>query len=211
MKEEMTVHRALAELKVLNSRIANKKQEIVYIATYKSSQNKVNGVELNQFKDTMLSNYQSLNDMLRRSNAIDMAIKLSNATTKVKIGDVETTIVGAINMKNVDIPRKESLCQDMVGALYSANRVLQNENGDKLMVNTEKWLTSMYSGKENFNSKECIEMRENYIKVSEFKALDPLNIEKKIKDLREEIDTFKSEVDAVLSESNALTKIIVEY
>jgi hypothetical protein len=48
---------------------------------------------------------------------------------------------------------------------------------------------------------------EPFVKRNEFHFVDPIGIESKIEALTAKIENFKSEVDAVLSESNAITII----
>ena len=48
---------------------------------------------------------------------------------------------------------------------------------------------------------------EPFVKRNEFHLVDPLNIENKIRELEKEVDDFELEVDAALSEINAITTI----
>lgn len=48
------------------------------------------------------------------------------------------------------------------------------------------------------------------MKRNEFEIIDPLNVKQQIEKLSNRIEEFESEVDAVLSESNATTFIEVQ-
>ena len=55
------------------------------------------------------------------------------------------------------------------------------------------------------------DMRDGYIERETMILIDGIDIRKTKDDLADEINKFKAEVDAVLSESNATTEITIEY
>ena len=55
------------------------------------------------------------------------------------------------------------------------------------------------------------DMRESYIERETMQLVDGINIKKVKEELADEINKFKAEVDAVLSTSNAMTEITIEY
>lgn len=55
------------------------------------------------------------------------------------------------------------------------------------------------------------DMRDGYIERETMILIDGINIKKTKESLADEINNFKAEVDAVLSESNATTEITIEY
>ena len=55
------------------------------------------------------------------------------------------------------------------------------------------------------------DMRDGYIERETMILIDGINIKKTKENLADEINSFKAEVDAVLSESNATTEITIEY
>ena len=99
-KEQMTVHKALAELKVIDSRINNAIRSGTFVVANKHSNDKIHGVTINEFKNSMKSDFQKVSDLIARRNAIKKAVVASNAVTKVKVGDTEYTVATAIEMKN---------------------------------------------------------------------------------------------------------------
>jgi hypothetical protein len=64
-------------------------------------------------------------------------------------------------------------------------------------------------GKENVKAgKDDVEsVRKPYMEANEFHLFDPLSVDSKIEALEKEIGDFEAEVDAVLSEINAITII----
>ena len=98
--ETMTVHKALAELKILDSRIGDAILSGDFVITKKNNQDTVKGKTAEQYKTKATESYQKASDLIRRRNAIKNAVVVSNANTTVKIGDAEYTVVEAIEKKN---------------------------------------------------------------------------------------------------------------
>ena len=94
--ETMTVHKALAELKIIGDRILNTINNIAFIDSVQNGTKKINGVSVDAYKESIRSCYQKANDLINRRNALKRAVVMSNATTKVTIGDREYTVAEAI-------------------------------------------------------------------------------------------------------------------
>ena len=56
--EQMTVHKALAELKTIDSRIAKAMDNAHYVVAIKHSAQKINGMTVGEFIENMKSDYQ---------------------------------------------------------------------------------------------------------------------------------------------------------
>ena len=70
----------------------------------------------------------------------------------------------------------------------------------------------MYGSKEGkTNTADFEKAKKDFITANSYDLVDPLGIKKKIDKLEEYISNFKTEVDAALSVSNAITEITVEY
>ena len=98
--EKMSIHKALAELKLLDNRIMSAIKNGTYCVANKHSNDKIKGVSIEEYKKIMQGDYDKATDLIKRRNAIKRAIVLSNAVTKVKINDIEYTVAEAIEMKN---------------------------------------------------------------------------------------------------------------
>ena len=98
--ETMTVHKALAELKILGGRIEGAILSGDFVITKKNNQDTVKGKTVEQYKAKTTEAFQKASDLIRRRNAIKNAVVVSNAKTMVKIGDKEYTVVEAIEKKN---------------------------------------------------------------------------------------------------------------
>ena len=204
-KQTMTIHRALAELKLLDAKIEKQTREFEPCGVHIKGKT-VNFLTEEEFKTNATSTYDSILDLIKRKQAIKTAIVNANAVTKVKVGKEEMTIAEAINYK-VIISHKADLVAGL-NARYNEQRSIANQRNTLMEVNLQK-LLEMMLGKDNIKAgNEDVEaVAKPYKERNETLLFDPLNALNKVKELQEEIDTFNTEVDADLSEVNAITTI----
>lgn len=215
-QEKMTVHKALAELKNMDDRISKAIRSATYVLAVKHSAEKINGVKVNDFKNQMRSGYQKVADLIKRRDAMKRAVVLSNATTKVKIGDKEMTIAEAIEAKNHGMEFKSELLRVMSNAYTNAQNELTRNGGEALEKKAEQYVLAVIAAqpkdsKMSVDSDAMKTLRQTYIENNTYDLLDPLDIAKVVEALDAEINEFNAEVDAALSCSNALTVIEFEY
>ena len=86
IKETMNLHKALSELKILNDRISDKISNCTFCGTMKSGSKTILGKTVDEFKTNVQSDYDSVNTLINRRNAIKRAVSKSNSSTSVKIG-----------------------------------------------------------------------------------------------------------------------------
>ena len=209
--ETMTVHKALAELKVLDSRINDAILSGDFIITKKNNQDTVKGKTVEQFKSKATEAFQKASDLIRRRNAIKNAVVVSNANTTVKIGDKDYTVVEAIEKKNHGMDYYVQL-RDVLRQQFAKQKSELEKHNASLQQKAEQFVTGLMGGREvKTDSAEYISAVDTYIKSNTMTLLDPLGVEKKIEELDDMINTFLPEVDAALSVSNAVTTITIEY
>ena len=212
MKETMTVHKALSELKVLGGRIEKELDNIEFIAVNKHSSNKVDGQPVADYMNHVRDAYKAICTLVNRRNAIKRAVTNSNAVTLITVGGKKYTVAEAIDMKNVGTCYLRSILGRLDAQWTAAKRTVQRENGEKLESRADAYVKSLY---ENVDVKNLAEdakrARETFIEQQQMEILDPISAEKVMAKLRNDLDNFMSEVDAALSVSNALTTIEVEY
>ncbi len=202
--QQMSITQALPELKLLEKRIDKVSDSIQDWCKVVH-----NGAPLDKekHKKETESQLQSYMDLVKRRDAIKRAIILSNARTKVKIGQFEGTVAEAIEYKN-SIRFKRSLLDNMKSSLQTKReeyermkaqvdsrleRLLQSELGKDVKTNPETITALTTSFREN----------------NKVELVDPLDLSAKVVALEDELDAFETNVDWVLSESNAITKIEV--
>lgn len=215
-KEQMTVHKALAELKIIDSRIDNAIETGIYVVANKHSNTKIHGVTIDEFRTRMKSDFQKVTDLIARRNAIKRAVVDSNAVTKVKIGDKEMTVAEAIEMKNHGMEFK-NIFKNYIERQYTiAKNELDKNSGDPLEKRAEQYVLSVIQAQPK-DSKMAVDsdamknLRAQYIKDNAYDIIDPIGVKDVIEKLDNEISSFMTEVDAALSCSNALTVLDIEY
>lgn len=215
-KEQMTVHKALAELKVIDSRINNAIRSGTFVVANKHSNEKIHGVTINEFKNSMKSDFQKVSDLIARRNAIKKAVVASNAVTKVKVGDTEYTVATAIEMKNHGMEFKNTFKKCLESQYAVAKNELDKNSGDLLEKRAENYVLSVIQAqpkdsKMAVDSEAMKNLRTQYIKDNTYDIIDPICVKDAIEQLDNEISSFITEVDAALSVSNALTVLDIEY
>ena len=214
--EKMTIHKALAELKTMDDRINKTIRSTSYVLAAKHTAEKINGVKVNNFKEQMRSGYQKVTDLIKRRDAMKRAVVLSNATTKVKIGDNEYTVAEAIEMKNHGMEFRSALLRQMNSDYIAAQNDLARNGGEALEKKSEQYVLAVIAAqpkdsKMSADSDVMKGLRQTYIENNTYDLIDPLDITKVMEALDAEINEFNAEVDAALSVSNALTVIEFEY
>lgn len=214
--EKMTVHKALAELKTMDDRIMKSIRDNTYVLAVKHSAEKINGMTVKNFMDKMRSGYQKSTDLIARRDAMKRAVVLSNATTKVKVGDNEYTVAEAIEMKNHGMEFRSALLRQINSAYVTAQSELNRNSGETLEKKAEKYVLDVIAAqpkdsKMSVDSEAMKALRKTYIENNTYDLIDPLDVAKIMETLDAEINEFNAEVDAALSVSNALTVIEFEY
>lgn len=210
--ETMTIHKGLAELKILDERIKKEIKYGSYCAANKHSNEKINGISVEDFKKAVQSTYDKVTDLINRRKAIKKAIVLSNAKTTVKIADTEYTVAEAIEMKNHGIEFETMLINVMDMQYKQAQAEVNRQNGNNLEERADQYVTAIYGQKDGKTPTADIEkVRKDFLESNSYEIVDPINVPAKLEELRSKIDVFMAEVDSALSVSNALTEITIEY
>ena len=209
--EKMTVHKALAELKTLDDRINSEITGSVFVRANRHNNMKIFGKTIPDFMADTESSYQSVKALINRRNAMKRAVVLSNAITKVNIGGVEYTVAEAIEMNNHGMENLVELRNCLREQYSSVKRMVESENGDKLVKACENYIQATFGTKEKVNNPDIETAQKVYMANNTYDIVTGFDIEKIIKELTDRIDAFKAEIDSALSVSNALTVIEFDY
>lgn len=213
---EMNIHQGLSELKLLRSRIEKAtgcgfSSNPEFIGCSKmSSQNMVSpvGMTIKNYADLAQGNLDSALSLIKRYNAIKSAIVLSNATTKVVIGGNEMTVAEAIERKSTINFKK-----DLLKTLTQQRRTIHDKvmrHNDKVDADIDAEIDRMNQSQDKRDNIFLTDYRSSQERLRKLEVIDPIKIDAQIEALENEIDSFESEVDHVLSTSNAMTKIYVD-
>ncbi|MEG1554001.1 MAG: hypothetical protein RRZ64_06510 [Rikenellaceae bacterium] len=209
-KETMTVHRALAELKIIDDRITSSFNES-YCVTNKHSNVKIKGIPLNEYKDKMRGNLQRTQDLIARRDEIKRAVVMSNANTNVNISEKMYTVAEAIELKNHSIPLKEMFLTNLKHQYALCQTDIEQKNGKILEEHANQYVSNIFIDKEKADTDAFELAHKNYVENNTYDFIDPNRISSVIDKLDNDIYMYIAEVDAALSTSNALTTIEIEY
>lgn len=213
--ETMTVHKALAELKIIDDRIGNAINNVVFVTAVKNGTKKIDGVDINSYKESVRSSYQKANDLINRRNALKRAVVMSNAITKVTVAGVEYTVAEAIDMKNHGLDGMKMMLNTMARQYRDATYNFNRNSGESLEMKANEYVMNILGSQGNTADKTDVKqvqaLHDSYVTNNEFVMVDPIEVEKKIEDMRNKIVEFETEIDAALSVSNSLTTIDIEY
>lgn len=210
-REKMSVHKALAELKVLDSRIEKAICESVFCNTVRHCFDKLGGKKIADVKIDMKADYDKCSDLIRRRTAIKKAVVQSNAVTSVTVNGESMTIAEAIWTKTHGIEDKELLLDTMAQQYNNAIALINNTNGEKLAKAADTHIQNTFGAKENLDVEQLETAKDEYIRKNTLDYVEGFDLKKAIDSLRTEIDNFKAEIDSAISVSNAVTEIEIEY
>lgn len=195
---KITITRALNELKLLDSRIDKSINQAVFVDYTVNGKN-------SQKEFTPKEDLQSINDMINRRQKIKSLIMESNAKTEVTVAGKKMKVIEAIETKS-SIGYKLKLLGRLKNNLLTVNNIIERTN-QNVQERLDNLLISNFGKDKKANEDDFAAVSVPFLKTNEAKLDDKIEIQKEIKALEEFIDTFTSEVDFVLSESNALTTI----
>lgn len=203
---KMSLHRALAEIKLLEKRIAQGYNSADFVTYQIGSEKPKKYASVEDFNQKAISALQSVSDLINRRNEIKAKLILVNATTTVKVGNVEMTIAEAIERKSsIEFDKGVLLELKRQLALVNSHMELEHKN---MLTRLDQRITADLGSKDRKESvKEVEEITEAFLKRYQPNLVDPINIREKIAELETVIDEFETNVDYVLSEANATTFI----
>ena len=207
--EKMTIHRALAELKLIDSRIQKAINSIEPTGIMQKDKNVNNFFKKEDFEKDAKSKYQSVSDLIDRKNKIKSAIVKANGVTEVEVAGYKMTIADAINYKSV-IEFKKQLIDTLKQkhARVKGDYQIKNEEISRVALNNAQIMLGK-QGDERVKptDKDVEQIMKPFVERNEFHLVDPLEVDKLTEQLEKEVLDFETEVDAVLSEINAVTLI----
>lgn len=204
--EKMTIHRALSELKLIDARIEKQTEELVATGIHQKGKLIARYITEAEFEAVSKSKFQSITDLIARKTAIKSAIVQANGVTRVTVAGKEMTVADAINFKAV-VKFKKALIEKLK-ASHRASLAGMNKENAVVEQNVQNILLATF-GKENVtvSAKDMDAVRVPYIEANEWHIFDPLKVPETVEAMEKEVSEFEAEVDATLSESNAVTFI----
>ncbi|MBT3298725.1 hypothetical protein HN385_07375 [archaeon] len=203
--EKITVTRGLVRLKTLDNQINFLIDDFKPVDI--SVNKKLNSKQtFQEFDANVKSGWQKINDLIKQRSKIKSGIVASNAVTMVDIVGTKMSVAAAIERKKsieYDVHLRNSL---------KGNFAAQSNNVDKMnddvKMRLDRLLESTFS-KDSSKVKpdELDAVAKPFMERNEATLIDPIRVNDKIHQLDEGIDSFKEEIDIVVTESNSVTYI----
>lgn len=203
----MTIHRALSELKLIDAKIEKGIQAIEPTGLNQTDK-PVNGFyKREDFEKNAQSNYDSVTALIDRKTKIKSAIVTANGKTMVEVGGKKMTIADAITQKTI-IAFKKSLIATLSKKHTAVKAKFMTENekvNNVALENAKIMIGKQGDGTVKPTDADVKAIVEPFVKRNEFHLVDPLGVENLVLKLQSEVDAFEADIDAVLSEINAVT------
>lgn len=203
---QISITRALAEVKSLNDRIEKATRGTVFITTTVGGKT-VTGSDLQSATNTLKANLQSVRDLIARRQLVKAAVIRSNSNTVVTVNGVEMTVAEAIERKG-SIDKERALLAVLNQQLGQVRTIVERKNIE--MQGRIDTMVLAAVGKDRKATEEELDAISKPYAASNITApLDPSGLEEVVAKMEDDINGFLFEVDFVLSEANAKTTITV--
>lgn len=213
--ETMTIHRALVELKTIDSRIIKKIDCAKFCIAAKAKATKLGAITVDEFKTSAQASYDSAMDLINRRNAIKAAVSKSNAVTEISVGNKTYTVAEAISLKQHGMEYLKDLLNHLqaqyaneTSQITSANLRVESKADDMV-----KSICGGEAKTKDADPETVSQIRSTYIAQNSLELVDGLTkgCTKIIEELETQINSFNNEIDSALSVSNAVTQITFSY
>ena len=215
-KITMSVLEAMNRKNILRDRIDSIIEDATFVTYVQGNSAKIAGMSVSDYENTMKSELQSVQDLMKELAAIETAIIQSNATTQVTITDGKKSMTmsraEAIGYKKNIAHYKSALLERLSRQLASAKSACDRKN-EALEKEADEFIRNLSANnsKDANADKSILEIRKSYIEPRTSKLVDPCKAETVIKKLSDELDFVLTRVDAAIVASNAQTQIEIEF
>lgn len=219
-KETMTIRKALTQKKVLDKQISEL-SSTKFVAVSTSNRAVIDGLKQKDWVVDSQARFQSLNDKLKRREAVANAIMDANAkhtvTVKKFIGiDKQSDEYESISFASA-IARKKYLSDLLVSVVKRMQRaIIDNSNAyqeaerkadEKVAERLYQEFSSVTQASGKVRQERELELREQY----SIELLDPNKLAENLMSFKEYIENYLAEIDSILGHATEVTEITVEY
>lgn len=215
---KMLVTQALDERDLLVKKINDKILKANFIDAAKHNEDKVimSKETRNAFVEDAKSAYQQILDLIKRYQKVDAAIVASNASTYVETSYGKLTVAGALSLRarlmdnsayGDDAAFENILMEKMEDQYKYSVQTVDNRN--EQLANTAEQMRLSILGKDTNKNKEekPLAVVDEYVTENKTELVDPIDIRKKIADLKTRKDTLLTELNTQIKVANATTVV----
>lgn len=207
--QTMSLTRALATIKLLDKQINS---DINYLAPCSYTINGQLDYDFSKTPEEFVNEYKSLRQSIQakqdNQQVLKEAIHKANSETKFTLGSKTYTIASALVAK-ANLPVTEKIISKLLSQLSTTNSKIERVEKD-VEQKIQQQLNAQGSNAQK--SKEYIEnTKKDFEKLYAPTAVNLAETLSEIKQMQEDVELFKSEIDMLLSEINASTLITVTF
>lgn len=209
-RKTMTLTRILTELKNIKAKFNDGITRFSPVTYKVGNKLATQGVSEDDFIKNAQAALNSATDLTNYRYKLKRALNRANATTMVKIANMEPmTIAEAIDYKDV-LAYKRTLLNHLRREYDKVTHKMESvvaDNDSKL----NQMLNTMLGKDNSVTTKESIKnLTEQLGLTNKVAIVDPCGVMKLIDALSKEINDFEADVDASLSEINSKTEVVIE-
>ena len=220
MENKLLVTQALDERRLLKKKIHDKIEKASFVDIIRRNEEQVSEKRIprQDFHKEAESAYQQINDLITRYTRLYAAIIQSNANTWIDTSYGRLSVAAAISLRDRLAEDHDFGYEnkDFYVHLYDkmkkeyTQRVEKIETKNKALAQTAENMRLSILGKDTKTREEKpLEVVEAYVKENTSELADPLDIRRKMEELKERRDTLLTELDTQIKVSNATVFITV--
>lgn len=220
IQEKMTIRKALGQKKLLDAQIEELSRSN-YLAVTTSADAVIDGLKATAWVGDSIQRFQSLNDKLKRREAIATAIMAANATHTVAVKKFIGIDKQSDELENISfaaaIARKhylQNLLDDVVYTIQSqvtkasvSYQSAERHADEKVTERVQQEFSNVTQSSSKVRKEREDELRQQY----KVELLDPNDVAKKIMGFKNYIEEYLLEIDAILGHATEVTEVTVEY
>ncbi len=217
MAEKMLVTQALDERDLLVKKIGDKIDKASFTDVKKHNETRVMEARMDEdgFCRDAESSYQQIMDLIERFQKIDSAIVASNAITMIHTSFGDYTVAGAISLRSRmrcsgsyedDADFEQNLYIKMKNELDKRLITIDSKN-KQLETTAENMRLSILGKDSKAKDDKPLAVVTTYVLENTSELVDPLDVKKKVEEIKERRSKLLSELDTQIKVSNATTFI----
>lgn len=212
MTTKMSVTRALATLTKVEEKIQKRIEALntIHIAKGIDANRQIPGSihSVEEFEKAAQADFQGVQDLLAVRDELKAKVVQSNAVTTVEIAGQSMTVAQAIERKRTIVFKE--LLLGKLKSQYNHAQVRHSRDMQEFEAKLEAARAGYIQRDKAPDAAQLAVVEGPVRSMGTPSIVDPLGLADRIRSLESEIEDFKSNVDFVLSESNAKTEVEIE-
>lgn len=199
----MSLHRVIAAIKDIETKLTmTAHTSFIYTAITEDA------TKIAEAKQKSQSDFDKVNSLIANLAELKAARNLANSVAQVTIAGVTMTIDEAL-AKKAAVPHKQALINTLTAQFTNAQRTVDT-NAAQIEANISKQMAAMFTGTRKATEDEVAVIRAAAERNQKAVILHADGLKERLEALKKEVEDFNLEVDYVLSEANATTKVDVK-